>query len=129
MLPVLYGNSPVLLSAEPAQAPVRLGVYEPSTEKPAAEDKKDGKSARLIGWAPLPEGMDLRLRMSGLLWPEAAQRLANAAYLTRESVGRGQVILFAAPPSQRAGTLGTMRLLANALVLGPGLGAEVSVTP
>jgi hypothetical protein len=129
VLPVLYGNSPVLLNAEPSQAPVRLGVYAPATA--AAADKGDDKdkSARRAGWAPLPEGQDLKLRMSGLLWPEAAQRLASASYLTREGVGRGQVILFAAPPSQRAGTEGTIRLLSNALVLGPGLGAQAPVIP
>ena len=59
----------------------------------------------------------------------AAQRLASATYLARQSVGRGQVILFAAPPSVRAGTEGTMRLLSNALVFGPGLGAEAPVIP
>jgi len=130
VLPVLYGQQPVLLSAEPAQAPVRLGVYEKSAAAPTGDkDKKDGKEARRAGWAPLPEGQDLRLRMSGLLWPEAAQRLSSAAYLTREQVGRGQVILFAAPPAVRAGTEGTMRLLSNALVFGPGLGAEETVIP
>ena len=125
VLPVLYGNSPVLLNAEPSQAPVRLGVYEPA---PGPTKNKDD-ALRRVGWAPLPEGQDLVLRMSGLLWPEAAQRLASASYLTREGVGRGQVILFAAPPSQRAGTEGTIRLLSNALVLGPGLGAEAPVIP
>ena len=34
------------------------------------------------------------LRLSGLLWPEARQRLADTAYATVESVGRGQIILF-----------------------------------
>jgi hypothetical protein len=129
-LPVLYGQHPVLLSAEPAEAPVRLGVYGQAAkdDKPAA-DKKDDKAARRAGWAPLPDGMDLTLRMSGLLWPEAAQRLSSATYLARERVGRGQVILFAAPPAVRAGTEGTMRLLSNALVFGPGLGAEAPVIP
>lgn len=127
MLPVLYGNSPVLLNAEPSQAPVRLGVYSAAAK---AESKKDDeKSANRIGWAPLPEGQQLTLRMSGLLWPEAAQRLASATYLAREGVGKGQVILFAAPPSQRAGTEGTIRLLSNALVLGPGMGAQAPVIP
>ena len=134
VLPVLYGDYETLLSTEPAQAPVRLGIYEPASqdEKPAdgkKDDKKDDKPARRAGWAPLPDGQDLRLRMSGLLWPEAAQRLASATYLARQSVGRGQVILFAAPPSVRAGTEGTMRLLSNALVFGPGLGAEAPVIP
>ena len=113
---------------------MRLGIYEPASqdEKPAdgkKDDKKDDKPARRAGWAPLPDGQDLRLRMSGLLWPEAAQRLASATYLARQGVGQGQVILFAAPPSARAGTEGTIRLLSNALVFGPGLGAEAPVIP
>jgi hypothetical protein len=134
VLPVLYGEYETLLSTEPAQAPVRLGVYEPAgqAEKPAEgkkEDTKDAEPPRRAGWAPLPDGQDLRLRMSGLLWPEAAQRLASATYLARQGVGKGQVILFAAPPAVRAGTEGTMRLLSNALVFGPGLGAEAPVIP
>ncbi|MFH1715808.1 MAG: M14 family metallopeptidase, partial [Planctomycetota bacterium] len=39
------------------------------------------------------------LRLSGLLWPEARQRLADTAYATVESVGRGQIILFATDPT------------------------------
>ena len=65
-----------------------------------------------------------RLRLSGLLWPEAAVRLADSAWLTRESVGRGQVILFAHSPDFRHGWPGTRRLLANAVLLGPGVGAS-----
>jgi hypothetical protein len=45
--------------------------------------------------------------MAGLLWPEAAHRLANGAWLTREAVGRGQIILFATPPVFRGATDGT----------------------
>ena len=36
------------------------------------------------------------LRLSGLLWPEARERLSNTAYATVESLGNGQVVLFAA---------------------------------
>lgn len=64
------------------------------------------------------------LRLSGLLWPEARARLATTAYVTTESVGAGQVILFAAPPSYRAHYIGTARLFANAIVYGPSLGAS-----
>jgi hypothetical protein len=64
------------------------------------------------------------LRLSGLLWPEARQRLANTAYTTVESVGRGQIILFATDPTYRM-WLGCMqRLFLNAMLLGPGMGAS-----
>lgn len=64
-----------------------------------------------------------RLRLSGLLWPEARERLALSAYATVERVGAGQIVLFASPPSFRGATPGTARLFANALVYGPSLGA------
>ena len=47
-----------------------------------------------------------RLRLSGLLWPEARERLALTAYATVERVGAGQIILFASPPSFRGATPG-----------------------
>jgi len=65
-----------------------------------------------------------RLHLGGLLWPEAAGRLAHTAYVTREGRGRGQVILFLSPPEFRGWTLGTRRLLTNALLYGPGLGTQ-----
>jgi hypothetical protein len=64
------------------------------------------------------------LRLSGLLWPEARERWANTAYLTRESSGKGQVILFAFQPDFRGYFHGTERLLINALLFGPGLGTR-----
>jgi hypothetical protein len=70
-------------------------------------------------------GLD-RLHLGGLLWPEAAGRIAKTAYATRESVGRGQVILFADDPDFRSWTLGTRRLLLNAILYGPGLGTRWS---
>jgi len=66
-----------------------------------------------------------RLRMSGLLWPEARARIADSAWLTVERQGAGQVILFAASPVFRGWFLGTARLFTNAVVYGPGLGASV----
>ena len=66
------------------------------------------------------------LHLGGLLWPEAAGRLARTAYVAREKVGCGQVILFADDPNFRAWTLGTRRLLLNAMLYGPGLGTEWS---
>jgi len=65
-----------------------------------------------------------QLRLSGLLWPEARERLADSCYLTREAFGAGQVILFASSPGFRGYQRATARLLANAVVLGPGAGAR-----
>jgi hypothetical protein len=66
------------------------------------------------------------LRLSGLLWPEARERIARSAYLTREARGRGQVILFAGEPAFRRGFPATERLLLNAVLLGPGCGTASS---
>ena len=64
------------------------------------------------------------LRLSGLLWPEAKERIANTAYVTVESVGRGQLILFATDPTFRMWLPGVQRLLLNAVLLGPGMGTS-----
>ena len=64
------------------------------------------------------------LRLAGLLWPEARARLADSAWLTVERKGHGQVILFASAPAFRGYQLASARLFANAVVLGPGLGAN-----
>ncbi|QBY04608.1 peptidase [Thalassotalea sp. HSM 43] len=117
VLPVLTDNQPLLMSKSPTSAVVRYGVL--SDNKKAEE--------RLIGWSTIPAGKDLYLRMSGLLWPEAAQRISNAAYLVRESKGHGQVILFANSPNFRGATKGTARLLLNAIVYGPGLGSRAAL--
>ncbi len=125
ILPVLYGDAPVLFSAPPAETAVRLGVYR---EARTGEDD-DQEAVRRAGWLAMPDDLELDLRMSGLLWPEAAQRMANGAYLVREAKGEGQVILFASPPSFRGATLGTIRLLANAIVYGPGFGSSQAIRP
>jgi len=65
-----------------------------------------------------------QLRLSGLLWDEARERWADTAWLTRESSGKGQVILFATLPNFRGYFHGAERLLLNALLLGPGFGAR-----
>ena len=113
VLPVLYFDSPVLMSTPPIEAPMRIGVYRPADT-----------DAATLNWAPVPEGQALQVRMSGLLWPEARDRIASSAWVTRESIGRGQVILFASAPAFRAAQLGAMRVLENALILGPGMGAS-----
>ncbi len=124
-LPVLTSRGPLLLSRLPVESPVRLGVFEDAPPEAAdpleADDAAETLPARL-GWSALPEGQQMRLRASGLLWPEAAPLLANASVVTRESRGRGQIILFATAPGFRAATAGTERLLLNAIVYGPGLG-------
>ncbi|MFN0243090.1 MAG: M14 family metallopeptidase [Planctomycetota bacterium] len=68
-----------------------------------------------------------RLRLSGLLWPEARERFADSAYATVESSGAGQVILFATPPEFRGWFQGSARLFSNAIVYGPGAGASQPV--
>lgn len=113
VLPVLFSNSPVLMAALPVEAPFRIGAYNPADV-----------DAATLNWAPVPAGQELRVRMSGLLWPEARTRIASSAWVTRERVGRGQVILFAHAPAFRAAQLGAMRVLENALVLGPGMGTS-----
>jgi hypothetical protein len=67
------------------------------------------------------------LRLSGLLWPEARHRLERGAFVTVDRVGRGQVIAFAYDPVFRGYTEGTMRMLYNAVLLGPGMGTSQPV--
>lgn len=67
------------------------------------------------------------IRLSGLFWPEGRIRWADTVYLTREGRGRGQVILFAGDPAFRVSYHGTTRLLINAALLGPGMGASASI--
>ncbi len=67
------------------------------------------------------------IRLSGLLWPEARERWSRAAYVMRESMGRGQVILFADEPFFRSYFYGSARLFDNAFILGPGIGASQAV--
>ena len=114
-LPVLYGNYPVLMTGSNSEAPIRIGELI---------DNSDATEFRTINWSTLPAGKDIKVRMSGLVWPEAAQRIANSAYLTRERVGKGQIILFAGEPNFRGSTRGTNRVWLNAIVYGPGLGTS-----
>lgn len=65
-----------------------------------------------------------RLRLGGLLWPEYRERVANSAWLIREARGNGQLVLFAGMPAFRGHSLATGRLFANAVIYGPGLGAD-----
>jgi len=65
-----------------------------------------------------------KLRVSGLLWPEARERWAETVYATREGYGNGQIILFATDPNFRGYFHNTERIFLNALFLGPGLGTH-----
>jgi hypothetical protein len=138
-VPVIYTGRTVLLAPPTVSAPVRLGFFSPAPPKPPEpaapavsvenKEKKKDDAKPAPGWTIAPPGFEMRLRMSGLLWPEAADRLANAAYVTRESVGAGELILFAADPTFRGAALGTSRIFANAITLGPGLGASEPIKP
>jgi len=61
------------------------------------------------------------LRLSGLLWPEARERWVGTAYVTRESKGKGQIIMFATDPNVRAYFWGTRKMFVNAILYGPGM--------
>jgi len=63
---------------------------------------------------------EMKLRLAGLLWPEARRRWAGSAYITHERQGQGQIIMFAGDPTFRAYTYGTRQLLLNAVLYGPG---------
>ena len=119
-IPVLYSNLPILMARSYVDTPVRIGQMIPNNEI---------NEPRIINWSSLPAGNDLNVRMSGLVWPEASQRIANSAYLTRERIGDGQVILFSGEPNFRGATLGTNRLWLNAIVYGPGLGTRSRINP
>lgn len=67
------------------------------------------------------------IRLSGLVWQEARDRWQQTAYLTRESSGYGQIILFSSEPNFRGYFHSTERLLLNAILLGPGWGTTRTV--
>jgi hypothetical protein len=127
VLPIFTADGPVLLAPSGVESPVRYGVFGAANDDEDVDEEKTQPS--FIGWSAMPTGRKLTLRMSGLLWPEAAQRLANSAYVTRESIGKGQIILFAGRPTFRAAALGTQRLMMNAIVAGPGIGASGVIVP
>jgi Zinc carboxypeptidase len=84
-----------------------------------------GRTALVLdGRAPVRFEARERLRLAGLLWPEARVRLDGAVWLSQEGRGHGQVILFATNPVFRGSTRATARAFSNAVLLGPGLGAD-----
>ena len=119
VVPVLYGNYPILMTGGNSQAVLRIGELLPN---------KDAQT-KSINWSQIPSGYDLSVRMSGLVWPEASQRIANSAYLTREKIGKGQIILFSGEPNFRGSARGTNRLWLNAVVYGSGLGTDPLINP
>ena len=119
VVPVLYGNYPILMTGGNSQAALRIGELIPN----------ENSVSKTINWSQIPSGYDLNVRMSGLVWPEASQRIANSAYLTREKVGKGQIILFSGEPNFRGSARGTNRLWLNAVVYGSGLGTDSIVNP
>ena len=120
VLPVLYGNYPILMTGGNSEAVLRIGELIQNNE--ILEN-------RTINWSQIPSGYDMNVRMSGLVWPEASQRIANSAYLTREKIGKGQIILFSGEPNYRGSARGTNRLWLNAVIYGSGLGTNSRVNP
>ena len=112
ILPILYSKQPVLMTSNSAEAIIRIGSIEPN----------NGSEIKQLNWSTIPANHDIKVRMSGLVWPEASERIANSAYLTREQIGNGQLILFSGQPNFRGSTRGTSRLWLNAVVYGAGLG-------
>ena len=119
-MPVLYSNFPILMTGSNSQAILRIGELTPNEK--VTEN-------RVINWSHIPSGFDMNVKMSGLVWPEASQRIANSAYLTREKVGKGQIILFSGEPNFRGAARGTNRLWLNAVIYGSGLGTDPIVNP
>lgn len=78
-------------------------------EGPPASDK------RVVG----RYGKAEELRISGHLWPENTERLAEAVFAYEERIGRGRVIAFSEDLNFRAYWRGANRLFLNAVVLGP----------
>ncbi|WP_395343656.1 M14 family metallopeptidase [Ningiella sp. W23] len=114
-LPLLYRDQAILVAPQGAESVVSVGVYS---------DNEDANYEKALGWYSIPNGQEIHLRMSGLVWPEAAQRMANSSYLTREQIGKGQVIMFSGQPNFRGAAHGTNRLLLNAIVYGAGFGTR-----
>ncbi|MGC8742255.1 MAG: M14 family zinc carboxypeptidase [Verrucomicrobiia bacterium] len=133
-LPVLVGRQAVLMAAEGVEAPVRYGYILPKNsderEVNHSSDKNNNQNVnQRTGWCmPIPNTV-IYLRMSGLLWQEAAHRIIHGAWVTREQLGRGQIIIFATPPTFRGTERGPMRVFLNAVVFGPGCGTTIPVKP
>ena len=116
-LPLLYENQPVLMTKDRQQAVVRVGVLR---------EDSDASEAQAVNWSTYRGQCTYcaneRTHLAG-----SAARIANSAYVTRERVGKGQVILFSGQPNFRGSTRGVGRIWLNALVYGAGLGTSPKV--
>lgn len=118
------GSTSTPAGSTSAPASNRAPIMVPSTELPLFAAGSTVLLSKSPAATPVRFAEAKRLRLSGLLWPEAAVRLESSAYATVERVGAGQVILFAQDPIFRGGWRGTGRLLLNAILLGPGCGTS-----
>lgn len=59
------------------------------------------------------------LRISGLAWDEALDRLSGSVFVYEERVGQGRVIAFAEDVNFRGFWRGANRLFLNAVEVGP----------
>ena len=103
--------SPLLAGIHQTQFPVMVGsnrIYEVPQDLVAGE--------AVVRYAP-----EESLRISGYLWPEVPERLAESPYLWTEAVGRGRIIAFAGDPNFRDLWRGLLPLFANAVFLGPSM--------
>jgi hypothetical protein len=99
--------SPLLAGLREEEIPVQL---DGERFLVAPRDRRPGEM--VLRYAPAA-----RVRVSGYLWPEAADRLAGTPYLWTETVGSGRVIAFAGDPNFRALWRGLEGLFANAVLL------------
>jgi hypothetical protein len=91
--------------------PARLPVFW-SAARAIAADPQRRDPVRLTAAAD-------RLRISGHLWPEAAEKLLGTPYVVDVPMGRGRVVLFIEDPSFRTLFWQLQRMLLNAVLLGP----------
>jgi hypothetical protein len=127
----------------------KSGTHEKAKEEKSAPSMSGEELERLDAWQRRfsPFGVFLKARIderqwlgfglgeflpvlgagTRVMWPEARRRLANSAFATVESYGRGQVILFASNPTHRGWYPGMERLFLNSVLLGPGMGTDQGV--
>ncbi len=96
-----------------------------SADLPVLAEGDDFLTLSPSGSSPVVFPAEGDLVLSGFTWPGNTFRLlAGAAHSVAERRGAGQVVLFASDPNYRLVWRATGRLFANAVLLGPSLGAE-----